>query len=110
MDRKAVESKRNAEDNFNNIDRNIKTLLKRDVSLGYVEKYESKLVEDFLTSTKERHLVDDVPCSFERMILHGICQYYDLESRSKLLGVFSPMELQIRWFNVFGCERFGEQE
>jgi hypothetical protein len=75
---------------FNKIDRNIKTVLKsREASLDYVEKYECELIAKLIAEDEDEneekmssYLIEDVTCSFERMILHGVCQFYSLESKS----------------------------
>ena len=48
---------------------------------GYIEKYESELITNFLHGNKSMQMINNMTCSFERMILHGLCQYHTLDSR-----------------------------
>jgi len=74
--------------NFDKIDKNIKAILKsKESSLDLVEKYEYELISNLIVSDDDNkkmqsYLIENLSCSFERMVLHGVCQYHSFDSKS----------------------------
>jgi len=71
-----------AELNFNKIDKSIRLVLKREISREYVKRLELPIIENFQEKRDTQQVIYDVSCPFERMILHGICQYHSFKSKS----------------------------
>ena len=71
-----------AQECFQKIDKNIKSYLKRrHVPMGVLESLERDLVS-FFTDWPSSVYLSDQKNSFERMMLHALCQYLDLMSSS----------------------------
>ena len=51
----------------------------------YVKRLELPIIENFQEKRDTQQVIDDVSCPFERMILHGICQYHSFKSKSIFL-------------------------
>lgn len=67
---------------FNKIDKNIKPVLKRQYSLQYLLKYENQIIPVFESNKTSEHCIGNMENSIERMIVHGLCQYLDIKSKS----------------------------
>ncbi len=64
-----------------------------------LEKYEDRVVSAFSAINPE-HCIVNIICSYERMILHGLCQYLDIKSKSELFLVgfnFLRIQFKIVW-------------
>jgi hypothetical protein len=70
-----------SEEKFKKIDKNIRNLLSRQVAIDTLENYEEKLVSTF-SILPDGVYISELPSSFDRLILHGVCQYLDLKSKS----------------------------
>lgn len=70
-----------SEEKFKKVDKHIRNLLKRQVAIDTLENYEEKLVSAF-SLLPDSVYVSELPSSFDRLILHGICQYLELKSKS----------------------------
>ena len=73
-----------SEEKFKNIDKHIRNLLRRQVAINTLENYEEKLVSTF-SLLPDGVYISELPSSFDRLILHGVCQYLDLKSKSIFL-------------------------
>jgi len=72
---------RKSNSQFDRIDKNIKDVLKRQVDFHKLVDYEDKIVSTFSVSPDSVY-ISQLPSSFDRMLIHGICQYFDLHSKS----------------------------
>ncbi|KAM9848492.1 R3H domain-containing protein 4 [Aulostomus maculatus] len=71
-----------AQDCFRRIDRRLRTTLRRkQIPLGTLEGLEEKLLSFFNTQPHSVYTTN-LPSSFERLLLHAVCQYMDLASAS----------------------------
>lgn len=81
-DKRAIHPTYTAQECFRRIDRGLRKLLKkRHVPKGTLESLEKELTS-FFRDSPESVFVSHVPNSFERCLLHAICQYLDLHSKS----------------------------
>ena len=55
--------------------------MRRQVAIETVEDYEEKLIKTF-SLLPDSIFISELASSFDRLILHGICQYFDLSSKS----------------------------
>ncbi|XP_028301018.1 R3H domain-containing protein 4 [Gouania willdenowi] len=81
-DPRNVDPSFNAQNCFQRIDRRLRTTLKRkQVPLGTLEVLEEDLLSFFNSQPRSVYLTS-LTSSFERLLLHAICQYMDLVSAS----------------------------
>ncbi|KAI8787401.1 R3H domain-containing protein 4 [Biomphalaria glabrata] len=67
---------------YNRVDRNLRTLLKRrHLPLGILASLEREIVT-FFHDCPTSVFISDISSSFERMLLHALCQYLNLHSQS----------------------------
>ncbi|GLH14134.1 hypothetical protein R5R35_013961 [Gryllus longicercus] len=85
---------------FKNIKTGLRNILKKSqIPLGMIEYLENKLVE-FFTNTPTDIFISEHLSSFERLLLHGVAQYYCLRSLSfnsdhdnvRLVRVSNPLK------------------
>lgn len=69
---------------FTKIDKNIRDVFKRSFSHEKLCELEEIILNTFSNSPDSIY-ISKLPDSFDRMVLHGICQYFSLSSKSKLL-------------------------
>lgn len=82
VDKRASHPAFTAQECFQKIDKHIKSYLKRrHVPMGVLESLERDLVA-FFTEWPSSVYLSDLKNSFERMMLHALCQYLDLLSSS----------------------------
>jgi hypothetical protein len=70
-----------SESSFQKIDKHIRGILKRQVAIDMLVNYEEKLIETF-SVIPDGVYISNPPSSFDRLIIHGVCQYFDLNSKS----------------------------
>ncbi|XP_044163776.1 R3H domain-containing protein 4-like isoform X1 [Acropora millepora] len=69
-----------AEKSFSRIDSHLKrTLTKKGISLGTLKHYEKELVS-FFSDDPNAVMISNVPSSFNRLLVHGLCQFLGLTS------------------------------
>ena len=88
----AETSLRPASECFQNVNRRIRHLLRKNKSripIGLIQYMEDQIVEYFTKSRKQQFgdadevcIVWVLPSSFDRLLAHGLCQFYSLESES----------------------------
>ncbi|XP_065070045.1 R3H domain-containing protein 4-like isoform X2 [Rhopilema esculentum] len=72
--------------NFVKINKNIRDFLRsEDLSKESLAEYEEDLITSFFESAFDV-LVLDVPSSFDRMMIHGLCQYMQLQASTSFLA------------------------
>jgi signal transduction histidine kinase len=69
---------------FTKIDKNIRDVFKRSFSHEKLCELEDIILNTF-TNSPDSIYISKLPESFDRMVLHGICQYFSLSSKSKSL-------------------------
>lgn len=77
---------------FNRIDRNIREAMKKPISVDCIEKYENQVLNAFTRS--QEHIINNIVCSFERLIIHGLCQFFDAKSKTFENGDSKSMVLK----------------
>lgn len=73
----------NSENRFKKIDKHIRKIMQRQVAMEVLETYEDTLVSTFSASPDSVY-ISKLPTSFDRLLMHGICQYFDLNAKSTL--------------------------
>ena len=66
---------------FRLIDKSARSVIKRVYNWDFVQQLDSELLK-FAHQVNEDKLTYNISDSFQRMILHSICQYYHLNSNS----------------------------
>ena len=67
---------------YRRIDKNIREVMKKESSMDCIQKYEKSVIDAFSVASAQEHSIQDLVCKFERLILHGLCQYIDVKSKS----------------------------
>lgn len=81
-DKRAVHPSFSAAECFQRVDKNLRSLLtRRHLPLGLVSQLEREVVE-FFTDCPGSVYVSHLSSSFERLLLHAVCQYLGLTCRS----------------------------
>jgi len=70
-----------SESSYQKIDKHIRGILKRQVAIDMLVNYEEKLISTF-SVIPDGVYISNLPTSFDRLIMHGVCQYFDLNSKS----------------------------
>lgn len=69
-----------AEKSFSRIDGHLKrTLTKKGISLGTLKHYEKELIS-FFSDDPNAVMISNIPSSFNRLLVHGLCQFLGLTS------------------------------
>jgi len=79
----APRSRSVAEHHFRRVDKRIRRLLKRKTHVEFVGEWEGRVVEYAQLPAKRPPLKYACQDSYQRLLCHGVCQYYALPSQSK---------------------------
>ncbi|XP_022089182.1 R3H domain-containing protein 4-like [Acanthaster planci] len=81
-DKRTVHPAHTPEESFQRISRRLRTVLRRKhLPRGMLQNHEEDLVPWF-TDDPGAVFISHITCSFDRLLLHAVCQYLDLQSTS----------------------------